>query len=134
MVSTVAGCLPVPRSRGAVARWSGDGADVRCAACSKLLFKVKRSPDSTLTIERACRGFHAGGTCGLRNQGRVTEYPGIRVANSLPEAWQCSGCGSRLARVSPVKGRIAVWCRCGAKVAVTATDAIQTVELAACAG
>jgi hypothetical protein len=53
------------------------------------------------------------------------------IADTLFEAWRCSRCRGHLAHVSPVKGRIAVWCRCGAKVAVTATDAIQTVEPAA---
>src|SRR5215218_7211678 len=100
MSSVRVGCVPVPRS-DAAARWSGDGAEVRCAACLKLLFKVKRSPDSGLTIERACRGLHVGRTCGLLNRGCVTEYPGMPVTNTLPEAWRCSRCGGRLARISP---------------------------------
>jgi hypothetical protein len=95
---------------------------------------VKRLPDSGLMIERVCRGLHEGGTCGLLNQGRVTGHPGTPVADSLPEAWRCSRCGGRLARVSPVKGRVAVRCRCGARVAVTLADAISAVQPPARAG
>lgn len=134
MGSAGAVCIPVPRSSNAVTRWSGDGAEVRCAVCAKLLFKVKPSPDSGLIIERVCRGLLLGVTCGRLNHVCVTGHPGRPLAATLPETWRCAQCDGQLGKVHSVKGRIAVKCRCGAKVAVTAADAIETALPAARVG
>ncbi len=101
---------------------------MRCAACGKLLFKVGRSSGDGLEIERSCRGRLDNVTCGLVNVGRVTDSPGKTVADSLSKRWKCTECGYHLARVHPVKGRVAVRCRCGAKVGVTAADAIRATR------
>jgi hypothetical protein len=132
MGSAVADYDPILLS-GAMVRACGDGAEVRCAACRKLLFKVQRAPDSGLMIERSCRGLHEGVTCGLVNQGRVTDRPGKPVTDTLPEVWACSRCGGRLARVFAVRGRIAVRCRCGVKITVTAAEAMNAIQPLDCA-
>lgn len=104
--------------------------EVRCgvALCRKLLFMVSPSTDFGLRVEKACRGLHDGVACGLTNRGIVTDRPGTPVADALPDPWECSRCGHHLGRVHPVKGRLTVRCRCGAKVAVTAAQAVRAMQ------
>lgn len=111
----------------------GEGAEVRCEGCKKLLFTVGRSPDGGLVVERACRGRFENVLCGLLNRGRLTDRRGKPVDDSLPETWKCGRCGRHLARIHPVKGRITLRCRCNARIVVIAADALRPAKPLNCA-
>jgi hypothetical protein len=131
MGSAAHGDAPIPGS-AAVARLAADGTsvEVRCGkpACGKLLFTLERAGDSRATSARKCRGVFENVACGLQNTGYVTDRRGKPVADSLPDPWECSRCGSRLGRIHPVKGRITVRCRCGEDFGATAAAALLAAE------
>ena len=124
--------IPVPRSNVVVepARTEpagGHRAVVRCRACDRRAFDVVGVPADvlvddatglgTLLVERACR-------CGRQQGGPVTGRPGVAPAGGLAGRWCCE-CGSFLAEVDAVRGRVAVRCRrCPLELRATAADAM----------
>lgn len=104
---------------------------VRCRECDRRAFDVVGVPADvflddparlgTLRIVRACR-------CGRHQHGQVTGRPGFAPTDGLAGRWCCE-CGSFLAKVDAIRGRVAVPCRrCHRQLRATAADVMVAVQ------
>ncbi len=104
---------------------------VRCRVCDLRVFDVVGVPADVLVddpvrcgslrIVRVCR-------CGRHQQGRVTGRPGFTLADGLTGRWCCE-CGSFLAAVDAVRGRVTVPCRrCRSDCRATVADVIGAAQ------